>query len=75
MDKSKLYKLLNIPKDFFKYWDKEIWCEDNRTKSMPSMFKGTVIGIQLDKVLLRSNNNITAWYPLNNNHVSFMITE
>jgi hypothetical protein len=55
------------------FFDKEIWLEDSRSKTMPSISIGLVIGITYDKILLRTNNNITQWYSLNNTKIKFFL--
>lgn len=69
MKANELYKILTKPEDFFPFWLKEVECDDSRGNITPSVFKGTVVGIQQDKILLRVNNDITAWYPLNNSNL------
>lgn len=56
---------------FFPLWKKEVYIEDNRSITMPSTSKGTIIGIKEKYVLIRVNNIITDWYPLDNKKVNF----
>ena len=58
-------------KDFIPYFNKEIRVFDNRSVVMPTKFIGTIVGIRLDSVEIRSNNVMTNWYPINSVRVSF----
>lgn len=60
-------------KDLFDFWQKEISVEDNRSKSMPTVRKGTVIGVKEGEVLIRVNNNVTNWYSLKRDDINFFI--
>ena len=56
---------MNKIEDFIPYLRKEISFEDNRSISMPTKRKGIVIGLRLNSVEIRENNNLTQWYPIN----------
>ena len=60
-------------KDLFDHWQKEINIEDNRSKAMPTVRKGTVIGVKEGEVLIRVNNNVTNWYSLKRDDLNFFI--
>lgn len=62
---------MNTAEDFIPFLRKEITFEDNRSKTMPWKGKGVVIGITLDSVLIRKNNIITDWYPINSSNIIF----
>lgn len=56
---------------FFPFWKKEICVEDNRSRTMPSIRKGQVVGIREDAVLVRQGNVFTDWYPFNSLDLKF----
>ena len=60
-------------KDLFEFWQKEISVEDNRSKAMPTVRKGIVIGVKEGEVLIRVNNNVTNWYSLKRDDLNFFI--
>lgn len=57
--------------DFIPFFNKEIYFEDNRSATMPRRSKGLIIGIRLDSVEIRVNNNMTQWYPINHNSIIY----
>jgi hypothetical protein len=59
--------------DFFPYFRSEIEFEDNRSKTMPYKGRGEIVGIRLNSVELRVNNNITQWYPINSLNIIFYL--
>lgn len=72
-----IFNILNImknilhPQDFFPYFGKEIIVYDNRSKTMPTTFSGTLIGIRENEVEIRRNNVMTQWYPINFSNIIF----
>jgi hypothetical protein len=51
--------------EFIPYFRKEISFEDNRSKAMPRIRKGVVIGIRLNEIEIREGNIMTTWIPIN----------
>ena len=62
---------MNKAEDFIPYLRREISFDDNRSKTMPSVKKGIVIGIRLNSIEIRINNNFTDWYPINSPNINF----
>ncbi len=54
-------------------FERDVWVQDNRSNTMPEIFKGLVIGFTLDKVLIRRGGVITDWYPLNSESVKVFL--
>jgi hypothetical protein len=61
------------PEDFFPYFLKEIYFEDNRSKTMPFRGRGTLIGIRETSVEIRVGNVMTNWYDINSLNIYFHI--
>lgn len=59
--------------DFLPFWNKELYVQDDRSVTMPSISIGVVIGITEEKILFRFNNNITQWLPLGNFKIKFFL--
>ena len=57
--------------DFFPFFLKEIYFEDNRSKTMPFKGKGTIIGIRETSVEIRVGNVMTNWYEINSPNIIF----
>jgi hypothetical protein len=70
---DRLYTVLDNCHDFMFFWGYDIYVEDGRTWKTPQTSLGKIIGITLDKVLLRINNDVTNWFPLNQSKVHFFI--
>ena len=53
------------------YFNKDIHVDDGRSKMLPTEYTGTIVGLTLDKVQVRRNNNLTEWLPLNHSKINF----
>lgn len=68
---EKLLPKLKSWEDIINYFGKDIRVEDSRSTTMPQGYIGTVVGLTLDRVLVRRGNIITAWLPISHSEISY----